>query len=623
MLPNQRNQNPKLINQQNLPLIIIINQLPINPIAEPIQQPLQLPSQQPGQQQLLQQPPQPPNLDPMAYAPIAKLDNFMGEKDDAQIWLNDVEKAITANEWNDAHIMQAIPYFLKDTANSCNNNNINCLVNTFTTMKQRETEAVTTYLGCFHQNLCQIQAIDANYFTAPQILNQFICGLHSSILQHVHPLYPGTLQDAVTRARNFKSAESEANHAQAVNLVINESSELDSKLENLHNNAIIKETLIVPKINHTHLHQPINSGNRKRVSAIIVVNKNISKLTVAIPNSESVPKSKPICLPTSDAVISLLVSSISTSNLSAAVTSNISTTATNNLSTPTDPNTTPKLTTQQNPKTENDSTELEIDDGSPSTDPQFFTATIWITPAEFGYWSTPESEFPELFKSPEQPLTSNISPATITKNESLSTIFPFEFKETAVIPLFSGAAIEAKPITAIYTDAKVKGQSIKLILDSGFAGSIITKQLMDQLGHRVDRAASARIITANGATKTPIGEIDNFLFEVNGIMTPIKVLVIEATQYQALVETPANVSELTHMCSGHHNKLLPILFWDDSNKEKGKQKEELTWETNDLTWTDNDKKEDKENKEKAKEEETTQTTIAYTTYTIPQRSTYH
>ncbi|KAG9296421.1 hypothetical protein G9A89_015013 [Geosiphon pyriformis] len=98
-------------------------------------------------------------------------------------------------------------------------------------MKQGETEAVTTYLGHFHQNLHQIQAIDTNYFTAPQILNQFICGLHSSILQHVRPLHPGTLQDTVTHARDFESTESEANHAQAVNLVMNRSSELDSKLK--------------------------------------------------------------------------------------------------------------------------------------------------------------------------------------------------------------------------------------------------------------------------------------------------------------------------------------------------------------------------------------------------------
>ncbi|KAG9284517.1 hypothetical protein G9A89_014121 [Geosiphon pyriformis] len=37
---------------------------------------------------------------------------------------------------------------------------------------------------------------------------------------------------------------------------------------------------------------------------------------------------------------------------------------------------------------------------------------------------------------------------------------------------------------AMYTDVKVDGQFIKLILDSKSAGSIITKQLMDQLGRQ-------------------------------------------------------------------------------------------------------------------------------------------
>ncbi|KAG9303329.1 hypothetical protein G9A89_013655 [Geosiphon pyriformis] len=71
---------------------------------------------------------------------------------------------------------------------------------------------------------------------------------------------------------------------------------------------------------------------------------------------------------------------------------------------------------------------------------------------------------------------------------------------------------------AMYTNAKINSQSIKLILDSGLADT-----------------ASARIIITDGATKTPIGEIDALLIEVNGIIVPIKVLVIEATQYQALV----------------------------------------------------------------------------------------
>ncbi|KAG9298936.1 hypothetical protein G9A89_015958 [Geosiphon pyriformis] len=87
----------------------------------------------------------------------------------------------------------------------------------------------------------------------------------------------------------------------------------------------------------------------------------------------------------------------------------------------------------------------------------------------------------------------------------------------------------------MYTNAKVNRQFIKLILNSGLAGSIITQQLMNQLGCQVDHVASTRIITTNKTTKMLISEIDNFLFEISSIIMPIKVLVIEVTQYQALV----------------------------------------------------------------------------------------
>ncbi|KAG9305854.1 hypothetical protein G9A89_006265 [Geosiphon pyriformis] len=194
----------------------------------------------------------------MAYAPITKLNNFTSEEDNTQIWLNDVEKAIVANRWNNSKALQAILYFLKDTANLwyqslatkpqtfnkfkteflryfSNNNSINHLTNTFTTIKQGDTKAVTTYLECFHRNLHQIQTIQANYFTAPQILNQFIRGLCSSILQQVRPMHPVNLPTAITHTRDFEAAELEANHAQAVNLVMNGSSDLDSKLKQFSN----------------------------------------------------------------------------------------------------------------------------------------------------------------------------------------------------------------------------------------------------------------------------------------------------------------------------------------------------------------------------------------------------
>ncbi|KAG9303564.1 hypothetical protein G9A89_018460 [Geosiphon pyriformis] len=39
----------------------------------------------------------------------------------------------------------------------------------------------------------------------------------------------------------------------------------------------------------------------------------------------------------------------------------------------------------------------------------------------------------------------------------------------------------------------------------------------------------------------------------------------------------------------NHYELPPVLSWDDN--PKGKQREELTWKTNDLTWTNNEQEE--------------------------------
>ncbi|KAG9290036.1 hypothetical protein G9A89_010342 [Geosiphon pyriformis] len=146
--------------------------------------------------------------------------------------------------------------------------------------------------------------------------------------------------------------------------------------------------------------------------------------------------------------------------------------------------------------------------------------------SEAGYTQNPSSQnYLSLLITPEdassnnwkpkqkQPLTSNIPPATIIEDKSLAAIFLFEIKELTKTSLFSGATLEEKPIMVMYTDAKIDGQSIKLILDT----------------------ASARIITTDGVTKTPIGKIDALPIEVNDIIIPIKILIMEATQYQVLV----------------------------------------------------------------------------------------
>ncbi|KAG9302800.1 hypothetical protein G9A89_009577 [Geosiphon pyriformis] len=82
---------------------------------------------------------------------------------------------------------------------------------------------------------------------------------------------------------------------------------------------------------------------------------------------------------------------------------------------------------------------------------------------------TPENATSNKSEANQKPPTNNILPATIIENKLLTAIFPFEFEEPVEMPLFSGAALESKLITVMYTDAKVNGQHIKLILDSGSA----------------------------------------------------------------------------------------------------------------------------------------------------------
>ncbi|KAG9294584.1 hypothetical protein G9A89_008063 [Geosiphon pyriformis] len=245
-----------------------------------------------------------------------------------------------------------------------------------------------------------------------------------------------------------------------------------------------------------------------------------------------------------------------------------------------------------------------------------------------------------------KPLINNIPSTTITNNKSLDTIFLFEFEKTTPVLLFSGATFDTKLITTMYTNMKVDGHVIKLILDSRSAGSIITRQLIDQLGRRVDCAASTKIITTNGATKTSIGEIDNFSIKVNSIIVPIKVLVMEATQYQALIGndwlSKVNVTldwsmqELQLSQNEQHTCIpamcrhfkpttmppAPLIKFEEEEKKP-------TWEAYQVFWADTEynelpPNEREKRKEKTKEVEPLPTAI-YTsyTYTPTQQSSYY
>ncbi|KAG9301066.1 hypothetical protein G9A89_015802 [Geosiphon pyriformis] len=423
----------------------------------------------------------------MVYAPTAKLEKFTGKEDDAQIWLNN----------------------------------------------QGENEAVTTYLGCFHRNLHQIQAIQADYFTTPQILNQFIRGLYSSILQHVYSIHPANLQAAVTNTKDFKAAELKANHAQAINLVMNGSSELDSKLKQFSDS--INQKLEEYLANNCTIYQPPQQRNysknqwQQKTHACHYCNKQEHlqfKCRKWLIKQKSGPQTISTKLCIYDTTANLSTTNLLANNthyLSITVLTHLLATALGNLSAPTNSNTATELTSKQNPKAKIDPTKLEIINGSPSTNLHLLI--------------TSKDAQPNNLKTNQQStLISNISPATVTNNELLTAIFPFKLEELIFTSLFSGATLKKKPITIIYTDAKVDGHPIKLILDSRLAGSIITRQLMDQL-----------------ATKTPIDEIDNLLIKINGIMWVGHIQKIQITYqriagHQAEKKIDKLIKQLLNLC---------------------------------------------------------------------------
>ncbi|KAG9305107.1 hypothetical protein G9A89_007747 [Geosiphon pyriformis] len=109
---------------------------------------------------------------------------------------------------------------------------------------------------------------------------------------------------------------------------------------------------------------------------------------------------------------------------------------------------------------------------------------------------------------------------------------------------------------------------------------------MNQLGHRVDHAVSTRIITADRATKTPIGEINNFLIKVDSIIIPIKVLVIEAIQYQAF-----NTQELQLRQNEQHTRVPATCGHFKTTTtasliEFEKEKKKPIWKAYQVSWAD-------------------------------------
>ncbi|KAG9289783.1 hypothetical protein G9A89_015363 [Geosiphon pyriformis] len=353
-----------------------------------------------------------------------------------------------------------------------------------------------------------IEVIEQGYYTDSQILNQFIRGLKNSILGRVRPTHPNSLPEAITLTKALKSAEKEANHSQIVNMVMekNKTETLEKRVTQLGKELSKKiESYLIPDL-RGNTYQPPQRHSQKEFRTEMrtchfckCVGHLISQcqtrmMQEARKNNYYVPPQMP-----RNQYTPILCQYLITYQNQGAY---------------------------QNPN-------------CAETNPNYQNyQQIYLNIPENLIIRNNNSRNINRTKNFSNKLSQTIPPAVATKDSSLTAIFSFELEENKA--MFSGAALDKKcPITAMYTKATVNNTPIKLILDSKSAGSIVMLKLVNQLGFKVDRAAMSQIITADGSTKLPHGEIDSFPFEINGIVIPTKVLVMDATQYQALAKIPA------------------------------------------------------------------------------------
>ncbi|KAG9302471.1 hypothetical protein G9A89_006435 [Geosiphon pyriformis] len=182
---------------------------------------------------------------------------------------------------------------------------------------------------------------------------------------------------------------------------------------------------------------------------------------------------------------------------------------------------TPQNQLQSNNNRINSNNQLVLQNSGQQKPNHYYTQSSYLTiPEESDFQQTAlfegEVAAPKLNSS-----NHTILLAQIAQNTNLPDIFPFEFKANESLFLLSNTAVnKQKAITAMYTEATVKGKPIHLILDNGSAGN---------------RPAQTVIVTVDNMKKTPVGEIDDFPFTIDGITISVKVLVMDAPQYQALV----------------------------------------------------------------------------------------
>ncbi|KAG9291588.1 hypothetical protein G9A89_022007 [Geosiphon pyriformis] len=392
------------------------------------------------------------------------------------------------------------------------------------------------YLRRFNKLLRQIRQLETNnYYSDAQILDQFIAGLKDKLIKKVCPHAPANLATAIRHTKSYEIAMEEANHTKLINLAIGEtSSAAEEKIDQL-TKKISTPTIMQLKQFWITIQQPISK---------LLLLWNSRTLETRLSNQcyflsqqsyyQSPPPTYYSPRPQNQNYYPPAPQSIQQQYQQLLPIQPYQTLPTQQYQIPVRKlvqhnQFTPQNQLQNNHNRINSNNQLQRPNHY-HTQPSYLTI-----PEESDFQQTVLSEG-EVAAPRSNPSNHTIPPAQIAQNANLSDIFPFEFEANKSPFQLSNAAVnEQKAITAMYTEATMEGKPIHLILDNGSAGSIITYQLMQQLKQNVDRPAQTVIVTANGMKKTPVREIDDFFFSIDRITIPVKVLVIDAPQYQALV----------------------------------------------------------------------------------------
>src|SRR6185312_16095247 len=89
--------------------------------------------------------------------------------------------------------------------------------------------------------------------------------------------------------------------------------------------------------------------------------------------------------------------------------------------------------------------------------------------------------------------------------------------------------------TPVKCNVKINQKPHEAIIDSGASISIISYQLVQDLGLKIEQASLSLIIPATGTSSRPLGLIRDLPIEIDGVCIPLLLKVVPATSYLLLL----------------------------------------------------------------------------------------